>query len=122
MKSRLEEIKPIEVRGQKFTITVLLGSFCDDKERLKMPKKLSLLNDFYTGYVYLEHLTEKMEKFGGETYRKDKVIGVDTGHSYNENMAMKDKKEDVYNQLKIVIEKYLDLLGDIKKVVGAWTE
>ena len=118
MLAQIEEIKPIEVRGQTFFITVLRVSFKDIEKRLEKPsKRLKILQDYFTAYVYLKHLTVNMETFGEQTYRKGNVIGIDTSHYYNTEMSSEEKKEDAYRQIINVIEEYLDVLSDLRKVV-----
>ena len=117
MYAQLEEIKPIEVSGQEFMITVLRIRFDEVKKRLESRKNQTMFQDYFNAYVYLPYRTDKMEELGDQTYSKDKVVGVDTAHAYNDGMLLEGKKKDAYIQITRVIEDYLDVLSDIKKVV-----
>jgi len=70
-----------------------------------------LIDKFVNGYVYLEHLQEMPKELTGETYRKGKIIGVDTAHYYNQKMTYEQKKEDAIRQIKTIIDEYEELIG-----------
>lgn len=119
MISGIEEIKPIEVGGQQFLITVLFVSWKYERERMKIHKDNTTLENSYNAYVYLPYLTNEIfkESLGNETFRRENVIGVDTQHLYNTGQSKEEKKADAYRQITRIIEIYVSMLSDVRNAV-----
>ena len=63
-------------------------------------------HDYYNAYTLLPK-KPKEEFLGNQTWGGlSREAGIDTAHSYNEGMTMKELKEDAIKQIKEVIDDY----------------
>ena len=102
----------VKVKGKEFTFALILNDTVK-RELAKLPeeqrKKLTILGDmnqeWWCAYVYLDRIIDG--ELVGETYRDGNTYGVDTNHSYNEDMSMEEKKQDAIKQIILLIKDYL---------------
>ena len=77
-----------------------------DHQIVLVRNDLSSFGKYVCGYVYLDNIEILEKNIGQETYRKGNVIGVDTAHSYIDNMTYEEKREDAIRGVKEIIDIY----------------
>jgi hypothetical protein len=97
-----EDIEIINVEGKPYKIKL---------RKLTAPTLLSAKSEWITAYVELDKDVERVaaELLDNQTYHEGKVYGVDTAHSYNIGMHIKEKRKDALLQIRKLIKSYLKL-------------
>lgn len=95
----------ININGTKYKIII---------KKMSVENKYSIYdhktNDYYCMYVELPELEKISDTLSSETYREKNTVGIDTHHYNNFNQTLEEKYNDGIEQIKEVIEEYLELL------------